>query len=390
MLELIGVDELTQWDVGRQVKVDKDVDMVHFSNRPYGYSKNVKVTNGVADVPDMFLTSCAPLHIWAYIGNFEKGYTKIEKIYEVKPKNRPEDYIYTPEEVKTWEKLQSEIGDLADLKTGAKENLVAAINEVAADISEGIALDTTLTQSGKAADAKAVGDALAEKQPKGDYLTQNELPDMTAYRTAEAQDVIDAGKQDVLIQSGATVGQIAKITAVDDTGKPTAWEAVDLPSGGGGGEWRLINTFTIETEDLAKVYFNTDLYGNPFELRELWIVGNGKNATTHSGSTSVYIFTRLGDGTTGNTIQSSYPIRFNSNNMPYQRGFAVWFELLTETAYRSWSTAFTNQLNINNPAPMFTAGFADKEIDAIREIAIFPGTGSVLYGVGTVISIYGR
>ena len=59
MLELIGVDGLTQWDVGRQVKVEKDIDMVHFSNRPYGYSKNVKVTDGVADVPDMFLTSCA-------------------------------------------------------------------------------------------------------------------------------------------------------------------------------------------------------------------------------------------------------------------------------------------------------------------------------------------
>ena len=31
--------------------------------------------------------------------------------------------------------------------------------------------------------------------------------------------------------TGATVGQIAKITAVDDSGKPTAWEAVDMPSG---------------------------------------------------------------------------------------------------------------------------------------------------------------
>ena len=131
MLELIGVDRLTQWDVGRQINVDKDIDMVHFSNRPYGYSKNVKVTDGVADVPDMFLTSCAPLRVWAYVGDFEKGYTKIEKIYEVKPKNRPEDYIYTPEEVKTWEKLQSEIGDLAGLETKAKENLVAAINEAA-------------------------------------------------------------------------------------------------------------------------------------------------------------------------------------------------------------------------------------------------------------------
>lgn len=33
--------------------------------------------------------------------------------------------------------------------------------------------------------------------------------------------------------TGAAVGQIAKITAVDDTGKPTAWSPVDMPSGGG-------------------------------------------------------------------------------------------------------------------------------------------------------------
>ena len=38
--------------------------------------------------------------------------------------------------------------------------------------------------------------------------------------------------------TGATVGQIAKITAVDDSGKPTAWEAVDMPSGGGGASYR--------------------------------------------------------------------------------------------------------------------------------------------------------
>ena len=147
MLELIGVDGLTQWDVGRQIKVDKDVDMVHFSNRPYGYSKNVKVTDGVADVPDMFLTSCAPLRVWAYVGDFEKGYTKIEKIYEVKPKNRPEDYIYTPEEIKTWEKLQDEIGDLANLETEAKENLVSAINEAAKSGGESYTLSQATAES---------------------------------------------------------------------------------------------------------------------------------------------------------------------------------------------------------------------------------------------------
>ena len=46
--------------------------------------------------------------------------------------------------------------------------------------------------------------------------------------------------------SGASVGQIAKITAVDESGVPTAWEPVDLPSGGGGTTdgWKKIISYT--------------------------------------------------------------------------------------------------------------------------------------------------
>lgn len=40
--------------------------------------------------------------------------------------------------------------------------------------SSDILIDNSLTQAGQAADAKAVGDALAEKQPKGDYLTEHQ------------------------------------------------------------------------------------------------------------------------------------------------------------------------------------------------------------------------
>jgi hypothetical protein len=38
-----------------------------------------------------------------------------------------------------------------------------------------VSIDTTLTQSGKAADAKAVGDVLATKQPKGNYATESNI-----------------------------------------------------------------------------------------------------------------------------------------------------------------------------------------------------------------------
>ena len=75
--------------------------------------------------------------------------------------------------------------------------ILAAANALP-DRSEGVVLDTTLTQSGKAADAKAVGDALAGKQPKGDYLTQDNLQSATnaALEQAKASGEFDgaAGK----------------------------------------------------------------------------------------------------------------------------------------------------------------------------------------------------
>ncbi len=51
--------------------------------------------------------------------------------------------------------------------------------------------------------------------------------------------------------TGAMVGQIAKIAAVDDNGVPTAWEPVDMPSGGGDGEWVFAGSVTAESAGMV-------------------------------------------------------------------------------------------------------------------------------------------
>lgn len=51
--------------------------------------------------------------------------------------------------------------------------------------------------------------------------------------------------------TGATVGQIAKISAVDDNGVPTAWEPVDMPSGGGDGEWIFAGSVTSRVSGMV-------------------------------------------------------------------------------------------------------------------------------------------
>ena len=57
--------------------------------------------------------------------------------------------------------------------------------------------------------------------------------------------------------TGATVGQIAKIAAVDASGAPTAWEAVDMPSGGGG-HWETVLDTVWEQDVIHPTAYNSE------------------------------------------------------------------------------------------------------------------------------------
>ena len=62
--------------------------------------------------------------------------------------------------------------------------------------------------------------------------------------------------------TGATVGQIAKITAVDAQGKPTAWSPVDMPSGGDAIKWYLAAS-RITDEKTNEIIITEDDEGTP-------------------------------------------------------------------------------------------------------------------------------
>lgn len=77
---------------------------------------------------------------------------------------------------------------------------------------------------------------------------------ITAKNLNEIQDAIIALESNGGVGmgiTGATVGQIAKIAAVDDNGVPTAWEPVDMPSGGGDGEWVFAGSVTAESAGMV-------------------------------------------------------------------------------------------------------------------------------------------
>lgn len=126
-----GRSELWQWDTGRTLAVDADCSQVHFSNKVFGRSIDVDVIDGAAIIPDVLLQADKDLNVWAFAGMAENGYTKISKTFKVNRRNKPADYVFTPTDQMTLQTIQSQIGDLADLTTEAKDNLVAAINEAA-------------------------------------------------------------------------------------------------------------------------------------------------------------------------------------------------------------------------------------------------------------------
>lgn len=137
MFELIGGAELWQWDTGRQIdcaglQTGTKVQFAYSDTQTL--STAVKTADGasVADVPNQLLLRSGALMVYAYVTEADGvSYTKYAARFNVQARPKPDDYVYTPTEVQSWQTIRNEIGDLDDLTTTAKNNLVAAINEAA-------------------------------------------------------------------------------------------------------------------------------------------------------------------------------------------------------------------------------------------------------------------
>lgn len=189
-----GRGALWQWDTGRRVKItDGDgVKQVHYQNKCFGRSMDVDVgDDGMAIIPDELLQDWHPLTAYAYVTDDAGGYTKVQVDFAVHKRARPSDYVYTPTEHAGFDRLRAEIGDLSALQTTAKDNLVAAINEAAR--AGGVESDHSKLINRDAQDQHPIGaiaglaDALAGKQPVGDYLTSDKLQSATDAALAQAK-----------------------------------------------------------------------------------------------------------------------------------------------------------------------------------------------------------
>lgn len=128
-----GRTELWQWDTGRKIVIDdKSVSEVHYSKYSSTQAITREVINGKAEIPNFLLQDTHAVTAYAYSGSIENGYTMAEKTFNVVKKPKPANYVETEEDKAILAKLKEQIGNLSELQTEAKNNLVSAINEAAA------------------------------------------------------------------------------------------------------------------------------------------------------------------------------------------------------------------------------------------------------------------
>lgn len=175
MFEILnGRSSFWQWDINQKLVVQDlpNGAEVHFSNcnSDYALVTLVKTVDGknVCDVPNVVLQKAGYVNVFAYVIEGEEKHTEYKASILILARSKPEDYIYTETETLCYKNLSEKIGDISQLETGAKENLVDAVNEIAKKAASGADLSLGIT--------------------------------------------------------GAEAGQIATVEAVDDQGKPTKWK----------------------------------------------------------------------------------------------------------------------------------------------------------------------
>jgi hypothetical protein len=137
-------DELWQWDLNQKLIVENDtINEVHFCDGVGNCSLVCKVYNfdglRVANIPNVILQDNCDMNTFAFVRAEDGSYTKHREILKVNKRSKPADYVYTENEVKTWEALSERVDEIE--KNGISNEVIEGavekyLNENPIDVPE--------------------------------------------------------------------------------------------------------------------------------------------------------------------------------------------------------------------------------------------------------------
>ncbi len=247
----------------------------------------VTVTGGEITAKQQLNLSAGDWRVWL-VGNSARDGEAIPRIttniahISVAPTGGTEGNPFPAIPPTVEEQLHADMGNLDDLTTKDKSSLVAAINEAAASGGSKDAVTYTPQTLTEAQQKQARANIGAEKAGTGYTKPASGIP-----KSDLADDVqTSLDKADTAISLGLTAaapGQIIKVKAVQD-GKPTAWEAADMP----GEDWELIAHINVaddvEKEVTAWQYNNLPRY-KCIAYKKVNLVGSNNQIASGCGIT---------------------------------------------------------------------------------------------------------
>ena len=245
-----------------------------------------------------------------------------------------------------------------------------------------VEIDNTLTQSGKAADAKAVGDQLSALN-EANAAQNTEIAKKA--NNADLAVVAKSGSYNDLVNK-PTIPTVpttlpnpnkliltGAVTAEYDGSAPVS---VEIPEGGGSssGLWSLVAVGTLEG-DANTINITTDMNGNPFSCHQMLFTLSAKG--TNGGETVVFVpngkWTGAYYGNSKVTLNSSYSKRY-------------YIELYA-SEYIFTGNIWNTESVVSPPfGTTYDVGGVASDMTAITSMKTFAQNGS--FAAGTSYSLY--
>ena len=191
----------------------------------------------------------------------------------------------------------------------------------------------------------------------------------------EGVKLLKAGEA-IPIPQTASAGQAIVVKAVDGNGKPTEWEPVDIPSGGGGSsQWKIIRDLTI-TENTDRVDINIDDAGEVFSLHEIQVFAYTRS---HGDTAESFTFLMNGYWGTGDPYFSSgFKSTKSSDNYYAYNHFIATMQNGIANVFQPWKQYI---INSNQGGDIFSIGDKYQAIESVSFVGKFiTGCRFVLVG----------